>query len=35
MTELREWSVEAGKSVAPTAASLTDEQINRLVHTIR
>ena len=35
VTDLEKWSQQAKKNVTPAAESLTEEEINRLVHDIR
>ena len=35
VAELEKWSAQAGKRATPSAATLTDEEINRLVHDVR
>jgi len=35
VAELEKWSAEAAKRAFPSAAALTDEEINRLVHDVR
>lgn len=35
VAELEEWSAQAGRGAGKTAKKLTDEEVNRLVHTAR